>query len=48
MQSLRIWIYSLLVMSFLGSGSVALAQDCLIGEVKWFGGNFAPPRLGYY
>ena len=42
MQSLRIWIYSLLVMSFLGSGSVALAQECLIGEVKWFGGNFAP------
>lgn len=42
MQPLRIWIYSLLVMSFLGSGSVALAQDCFIGEVKWFGGNFAP------
>jgi microcystin-dependent protein len=42
MQYLRIWIYSLLVMSFFGSGSVALAQDCFIGEVKWFGGNFAP------
>jgi len=41
MQYLRIWIYSLLVMSFLGSGSVALAQDWLIGEVKWFGGDFA-------
>jgi hypothetical protein len=26
MRYLRMWIYSLLVMSFLGSGSVALAQ----------------------
>ena len=42
MRYLRMWIYSLLVMSFLGSGSVALAQDCFIGEVRWFGGNFAP------
>ena len=42
MRYLRMWIYSLLVMSLLGSGSVALAQDCFIGEVRWFGGNFAP------
>jgi microcystin-dependent protein len=42
MRYRRMWIYALLVMSLLGSGSVALAQECMIGEVKWFGGNFAP------
>ncbi|MDH4194534.1 MAG: tail fiber protein [Nitrospirota bacterium] len=42
MRHLRVSLYSLLLMIILGTGTLAHAQECFIGEVRWFGGNFAP------
>ncbi len=42
MRHLRVCIYATVLIGLLGHGTIALAQECFIGEVKWFGGNFAP------
>jgi len=42
MRHLRVTLYSLFFMIFFGAGTIAYAQECFIGEVRWFGGNFAP------
>jgi microcystin-dependent protein len=42
MRHLRVSLFSLFFMIFFGAGTMAYAQECFIGEVRWFGGNFAP------
>ena len=45
MRYFRVSLYSLFFTILLGAGSMAHAQECFIGEVRWW--KFCAARLGH-
>lgn len=42
MRNFQIRLCSISFLILMGMGTLVHAQECLLGEVKWFGGNFTP------